>query len=267
VQARQRERSREVGARVKRGLSRVAANHTGRTPSRYLASGLLRCSECGALFTIAGAMHYACSSDVGGGAGGCSNSSRLHREKSEAGIMEGIRRTFLDPQVIEEAKRRARALIRSRTAKPAQWHAQRRQDLEAQIANLAEAIAQGSLRASPALRTVEEELAGLSAQAKQPSADVERLIPQLVQEIERAVRELPKTLAAGNVDLARQELKGYFGSIRVMAEPTQMLLYSERNLAEAVIARAAGGMASNVGSGGVIANDGLPAIPLRRKAS
>ena len=33
----------------------------------------------------------------------------------------------------------------------------------------------------------------------------------------------------------------YLGSIRVVAEPAQMLLYNERNMAEAVIARVAGG--------------------------
>jgi hypothetical protein len=64
------------------------------------------------------------------------------------------------------------------------------------------------------------------------------------------VQELPKTLAAGNIDLARRELKGYLGSIRVVAEPTRMLLYSERGFVEAALMRAAGGMASIVGSGG-----------------
>lgn len=257
VRARQRERTRDVGERVKRGLSRVAANHTGRTPSRYLLSGLLRCSECGAVYTLAGAMHYACSTYLNGGAGGCSNSARLHRTKAEEGVMEGIRRTFLDPAVIEEAKRRARALIRTRTAKPMQSQAQRRHALQAQIENLADAIAQGALRASPSiaakLRDAEEELARLAAQAKVPAGDVERLIPRLVEEIVLAVQELPKALAAGNIDLARQELKAHLGAIRVVAEPTRMRLYSERNAAEAVIARAVGGtMESIVGSGGRI---------------
>jgi hypothetical protein len=59
---REEERLRiDVGERVARGLSRVAANHTGRSPQRYLLSGLLKCSECGAGYQIAGAMHYACS--------------------------------------------------------------------------------------------------------------------------------------------------------------------------------------------------------------
>jgi hypothetical protein len=61
-----------------------------------------------------------------------------------------------------------------------------------QIENLADAIAQGALRASPSiaakLREAEEELAGLEAQGRQPTADVERLIPRLTEEIERAVR-------------------------------------------------------------------------------
>jgi site-specific DNA recombinase len=258
VQARLRERAHDVGERVKRGLSRVGAKRTGRAPSRHLLSGLLKCSECGAGYQIGGAMHYACSSYLNGGPSGCSNSARLHREKAEEGVLDGVRRQFLDPAVLEEAKRRARALIRARTAKPVQPNALRMKELRAQVENLAEAIAQGVLRSSPAiaakLRAAEEELERLQSQASPaPAADIERLIPRLAEEIERAVLELPKTLAAGNLDLARQELKGYLGSIRVVAEPARMLLYSERNLAEAVIARMAGGnMASINGSGGRI---------------
>jgi site-specific DNA recombinase len=257
VQARLRERSHDVGERVKRGLSRVAANHTGRSPSRYLLSGLLRCAHCGGLYTISGAMHYACTTYVNGGAGGCSNSARLHREKAEEGILDGVRRQFLDPAVLDEAKRRARALIRARTAKPVQSYAPRMKELQAQIENLADAVARGALRASPSiaakLRETEDELARLAAQASTPpAADIERLIPRLGEEIERAVRQLPKTLAAGNLDLARQELKALVGSIQVVAEPTEMLLYSETGFVEAALKRAAGGMASINGSGGLI---------------
>jgi hypothetical protein len=82
-----------------------------------------------------------------------------------------------------------------------------------------------------------------------PIADIEQLIPMFTEEIERAVETLPKTLAAGNVELARQELKGFLGTIRVVAAPMRMLLYSERGFVEAALMRAAGGMASIVGSG------------------
>jgi site-specific DNA recombinase len=257
VRTRQRARSHDVGQRVKRGLARAVANNTGRTPSKYLLSGLLRCFECGAVYTLAGPMHYGCSTYLNGGAGGCTNSARLHRVKAEEGVMQGIRRTFLDPAVIEEVKRRARALIRARTAKPVQSHAQRRQELQAQVENLADAIAAGALRSSPALaeklRAAEEELAHLDSQAVRPVADIERLIPKLAEEIVLAMEALPQTLAEGNVDLARQELKGHLGSIRVVAEPTRMLLYSERGLVEAAIMRAAGGSMKGIdGSGGRI---------------
>jgi hypothetical protein len=102
------------------------------------------------------------------------------------------------------------------------------------------------------LRAAEEELARLEAQVRAPVADVELLVPRLAEEIERSVRELPKTLAAGNVDLARQELKGYLGSIRVVAEPTRMLLYSERGFVEAAVMRTGGTMEGINGSGGAI---------------
>jgi hypothetical protein len=166
--------------------------------------------------------------------------------------------SFLAPAVLDEAKRRARALIRARTGRPVQPNAQRVKELQAQIENLSEAVAQDALRASPSiaakLRETEEELARLQAQAESapPTADIERLIPRLGEEVERAVRELAKTLAAGNVDLARQELRGLVGRIRVVAKPTQMLLYSETGFVEAALKRAVGNMASINGSGGRI---------------
>ena len=258
VRARKLERSHDVGERVSRGLSRAAAQHTGRTP-RYLLSGLLRCSQCGAVYTIAGAMHYACSTYLSGGLGGCTNGARLHREKAEEGVLAGIRRTFLDPQVLEEAKRRARALIRASTveSKPADANAKRVRALKEEIDNLVSAVAQGALRSSPSiaakLRGADEELEQLEESLVRPVGDVERLLPRLADEIERAMLELSETLWTGDVDRARQELKGHLGSIRVVAEPTRMLLYSERNAVEAALVRAAGSrMESIVGSGGRI---------------
>jgi site-specific DNA recombinase len=255
VRARRKERSHEVGERVSRGLSRLSANHTGRSP-RYLLSGLLRCSQCGSSYQLNGAKHYACSGHLNGGPNCCPNNARLHRDKAEAGVLDGIRRIFLAPAVLEEGQRRARALIRARAPKP-DTGAKRTCSLKEEIANLIDAIAQGALRSSPAiaekLRAAEEELAGLEAQPARPIADVERLIPHLAEEIRSGVEALPATLAAGNVDLARQELQGYLGSIRVVAEVSRMLLYSERNLAEAVIARVAGAKLARInGSGGRI---------------
>jgi site-specific DNA recombinase len=257
VRARQRERSHEVGERISRGMARLSANHMGRSP-RYLLSGLLKCSQCGASYQINGAKHYACSGYLNGGPNCCPNNARLHRDKAEAGVLEGIQRIFLAPAVIEEGQRRARALIKARATKPSpDTGVKRSRSLKEEIANLADAIAQGVLRSSPAiaekLRAAEEELARLEAQPARPVADIERLIPRLAEEIRSGIEALPKTLADGNVDLARQELKGYLGSIRVVAEPARMLLYSERNLAEAVIARIAGGNVASInGSGGRI---------------
>jgi hypothetical protein len=173
---------------------------------------------------------------------------------------------------LEEARRRAaRSLIRARTAKPIDVQAPGIRALKDEIGHLADAIAQGARRASPAiaekLRSAEEELARLEAQANRPTVDIERLIPRLTEEIGRAVEALPKTLAAGNVELARQELKGFLGSIGVVAEPTRMLLYSERGFVEAALMRAAGGMASIVGGGGALPINGRDSVPERRLPS
>jgi hypothetical protein len=155
-----------------------------------------------------------------------------------------------DSVVLERWSRRARR-------KRFPTRAGRTRSLKEEIANLTDAIAQGVLRSSPAisekLGAAEEQLARLEAQPVRQIADVERLILRLSEEIRSAIEALPKALAAGNVDLAREELRGHLGSVRAVAEPERMFLYSVRNLAEAVIARVAGGnMASINGRGGAL---------------
>jgi hypothetical protein len=141
-----------------------------------LLSGLLKCSVCGASYQLNGAKHYACAGHINGGPNECGNNARLHRDKAEAGVLEGIQRAFLRPEVLEEAKRRARALIRARAAeaKPAGSTAKRARALRDEVDNLVGAIAQGALRSSPAiaarLQAAEEELAQLEAAPAQPQA-------------------------------------------------------------------------------------------------
>jgi hypothetical protein len=96
-------------------------------------------------------MHYACTTYLNGGEGGCSNSARLHRVKAEEGVLDGVRRIFLNREVIEEAMRRARGLLRARTGKPADSRTPRIRELKEQIGHLADAIAGGALRSSPAI--------------------------------------------------------------------------------------------------------------------
>jgi hypothetical protein len=64
---------------------------------KYLLSGLLKCAACGASFVFADGRAYACSSLVHGGAGACSNRTRVRKDTLEKVIVGGIRDELLDP--------------------------------------------------------------------------------------------------------------------------------------------------------------------------
>jgi DNA invertase Pin-like site-specific DNA recombinase len=99
VKARQRARSEDLGESVRRGLNAAPARRTGRKP-KYLCSGLLNCSICGARFVMADRSHYACSSRVNGGAAACTSDSRIKRDVIESGLLTGIKNDLLAPDVL-----------------------------------------------------------------------------------------------------------------------------------------------------------------------
>ena len=66
---------------------------------RYLLSGLLTCSVCGAHYILADARSYSCSGHSQGGA--CSNRIRVRRTKIESIILDPIRKELLEPQRVK----------------------------------------------------------------------------------------------------------------------------------------------------------------------
>jgi site-specific DNA recombinase len=80
--------------------TRVAQSNDKRLKSggkpRYLLSGLLTCSVCGAHYILADARSYSCSGHSQGGA--CSNRIRVRRTKIESIILDPIHKELLEPQ-------------------------------------------------------------------------------------------------------------------------------------------------------------------------
>jgi hypothetical protein len=197
-------------------------------------------------------------SHTGGGDTLCSNNAILWRDVAEAQVTAGIKRDLLSPEVIEEVCRRVRAALR--TGKPrAPDHSKRIGQLKAQAANLADAIASGALRVSPTLgarlAAAEQELEQLTAQARasaRPAADVTQLLTDLPKRAERAVNQLERTLAAGDIARARQEIREHVGTVTVEADEHEIRLFGERGI-EVALLRAAGGAHARIdGSGGRI---------------
>lgn len=75
---------------------RVGGTVLGRR--RYLLSGLLRCSACGAFYTITDRTSYGCSSHHDGKA--CSNGVRVRRDRAEGVLIDPIRELLLAPEHI-----------------------------------------------------------------------------------------------------------------------------------------------------------------------
>jgi hypothetical protein len=65
VKRRQARQSQIIGERVKKGLAKSSAIHTGRT-SQHLFSNLLVCAKCGSKFTLANRRSYGCSGFING---------------------------------------------------------------------------------------------------------------------------------------------------------------------------------------------------------
>ena len=84
-----------------------------------------------------------------------------------------------------------------------------------------------------------------------PAADVTKLLADLPKRAERAVIQLERTLAAGDIAKARQEIRDHVGMVTIEADEHEVRLYGEHGV-EATLVRVAGGSthASIVGSGG-----------------
>ncbi len=100
--------SREVFDEVQKGLQERAPKkqRPARVGSKYLLSGILRCSACGKPYTGQGAKsgkfsYYVCSTLLREGAGSCT-AAYLNADRVESGVLETIRGRILNDQTITE---------------------------------------------------------------------------------------------------------------------------------------------------------------------
>jgi DNA invertase Pin-like site-specific DNA recombinase len=239
VKVRQAEQRRTVGARVKGALGRNAAG-AGR-PSRYPLSGLLRCAECGASYTMADGRAYACASHVNGAA--CTNTIRVARTLAEDRILASVKADLRDPAVIAEAERRfARAM--AERMKPDTRALARIAELEREVGNLVGAIAGGVLKASPALgrrlAATEEELARLKAAQQARAPVVARIAPRVAERFERIVTDLEMRLQR-DPERSRAALIEAIGpQIVLQPDESRRFLWAEYGLEESRIVAAVG---------------------------
>jgi site-specific DNA recombinase len=241
VKARHDLRTQAIGERVKRGLTLKSARRTGSAP-RYLFSTLLECGQCGANFVMVNASFYGCSSYKHGGPAVCPNNLYIKRTTVEEGLMIGIRRKLLAPEVVAEFERRFAKRAAEQARKPNQ-RVKRMAELDREVANLADAIANGLLRASPALAArlaaAENELSSLKERGA--PTKIARIFPRLREHFENLVADLPNVVKR-DPDRARASIRQITGgSLRVESDGKMVRFLARQGQVEAAFLRAAGG--------------------------
>ena len=215
VRQRQAERADRVGARVRAGLTRAAAQHIG-PPGKYLFSTLLKCDVCGASMVMRGKTHYACASQVNGRKPFCTNKRAVKRSIVESTLLADLQRKLLAPEVVDAVckavpKRLAGAM------KVREGAAKRIAELDSENGRLAESVARmgGSAVLEARLAANEREKAKLDAAEAVPVAKVTRLLPRLAESYRALVADLA-SVPTDDIPRARAELRRFYGgAIRV----------------------------------------------------
>ena len=142
------ERMAKVSKKYKKDISRAKAEH-----SSYLLTGLIKCGECGANFTVQSTKakagepprywHYVCGYRRNRGTSVCSNSNRINMHVLDKAVLEATEQKLMDPEVIHNVSTQAeRILDRARLdAHEAEGLEQDKRELEKQIERLTGALA------------------------------------------------------------------------------------------------------------------------------
>ena len=165
--------------------------------SKYPLSGLLKCHGCGASLVVSGAdQRYVCASFTNGGTSACKNRTRIKRTDLEDRLLSGLATELGSPEYERLFEREARALLIA-AGDHSHGGAERIRELEAKVANLVEALADGTMKASPARAGKLTELERALATAKQARVPTEfaRILPRALERYRRLVRDLPASAA------------------------------------------------------------------------
>jgi len=143
-----RERMAKVSKKYKKEISSAKAEH-----SRYLLTGLIKCGECGANFTLQSTKakagepprywHYVCGYRLNRGASVCSNSSRIIMHALDKAVLGATEQKLMDPEMIHNVSTQTeRILERARLdAHEAEGLEQDKRELEKQIERFNRALA------------------------------------------------------------------------------------------------------------------------------
>ena len=110
------ERMAKVSKKYKKEISRAKAEH-----SSYLLTGLVKCGECGANFTVQSTKakagepprywHYVCGYRRNRGASVCSNGSRIIMHALDKAVLKATEQKLMDPEMIHNVSTQAERIL------------------------------------------------------------------------------------------------------------------------------------------------------------
>lgn len=203
--------SNDLWARARK-RSRLRTNPDARLKSggksRYLLSGLMRCSKCGAHYILVNKTKYGCSSHVNGDEAACTNNKLVGRLRAQDIILGPIHQQLLAPKRVEKIAKELQAEFHAQSRAEA-----RRAQAPAQVIALDERIARlrARLKAGDQDMADDEILAAIAvAEAKReaakpmaPAATVLKMVALLPKAAEALRAKIAKGLD-GYPEAARQ---------------------------------------------------------------
>ncbi len=200
---------------------------TGHHP--YLFSGLLQCGECGgSIALVAGRAgnaraKYGCSRHHQRGNTICKNSLLIAREELETRLLAGLQDRVLREDMIDYAVKQFEKQLHRRASKLDGALARlrnRKAELQAEVTNLAQAIAQSGYQSSVVMEQIaerEKELREIADQLVEPKGSVRTQIAELREFTASRLRAIRKCLAnPQDVLAARAALAEQFGKITLL---------------------------------------------------
>lgn len=165
--------------------------------SRYLLSGLLKCSSCGSNFIMENKRAYVCSTHTNGGGHACNNKLRVRRDIAESRLLRGIKDRLVSETVFRHVRKRIASELRRIQRQSAESNGaayrirDRLQVIETELAHVTDAIA--SFRMSAALRkklgSLEREKVQLTQSLNETSMYCSRL-PEILPGLRKRFEEM-----------------------------------------------------------------------------
>jgi site-specific DNA recombinase len=195
---------KRVQVRLEAHRWRVPAK--GGRPARYVLSVVLKCASCGGSYVMANERNYRCSSHTNGRDILCTQRRVVHRKRTEARLLAGIKADLLAPDTL-------RAIVKgvqARRREIAQPHSGQYRDelarVDRELGNVVDALAKVGTSAAllARVRALEADRARLVAALHEGGKP-----PTIVPNVERVVRqrvELLEHMLAPVVDTSGRQL-------------------------------------------------------------